>query len=145
MKHLIVISSLCAILLGGCAGKGDVSAVDVEKQALDDLRSEIRIAIDDPERETRAIAVVDGLADELDSLRLLGAQRQEQSKKLYANYDTTRAEFDTFASTSNEDIRLSQQRIVEKRKALIEVTTPEEWDQIADARSEAIDAAFKSI
>ena len=145
MRHLTVISSLCAILLGACAGKGDVSPVDVEKQAFDDFRSEVRIAIDAPERETRAIALVNELADELESLRRKDAQRQEQGKKLNANYDTTRAEFDTFATASNEDIRLSQQRIVEKRKALIEVTTPEEWDQIADARSEAIDAAFKSI
>lgn len=132
------------MLIGGCAGKGDVNPVDVEKQAFDNLRSEIRIAVDDPERETKAIAVVDELAAELESLRRKTAERHEQAKNLNANYDTTRAEFDAFISASNADIRLSQQRILEKRERLIEVTTPEEWDQILDARTEAIDTAFKS-
>jgi len=144
MRHLVVISSLLAMLFTGCTGNGDVSLVDVEKQAFDDLRSEIRIAIDDPERETRAIALVDELAEELESLRRKKAERQEQGRKLNANYDTTRAEFDAFTNASNVDIRRNQQRILEKRKAFIEITTPEEWNQLFDARTEAIAAAIKS-
>lgn len=144
MKHLILISSLLAIFLAGCAGNGDTSLVDAEKQAFDDLRSEIRIAIDDPERETKAIALIDELAGELESLARKISDKQEQGRKLNANYDATRAEFDAFTNASNTDIRQNQQRIMEKREALIEITTPEEWNQIFDARTEAIDAAFKS-
>jgi len=128
----------------GCAGKSDVSPVDVEKQAFEDLRAEIRSAIDDPDRETKVIAMVDEMGEELASLRRLKKQRQTQVKKLNANYDTTRAEFDAFIIESNADIRQKQQRILEKRVAFIEITTPEEWAKISDARTEAISAAFKT-
>jgi len=144
MRHLAVISTLLAMLLAGCAGTGDASLVDVEKQAFDDLRTELRLVIDDPEREARAIAIVDELTIELESLSRKKAERQEQGRVLNANYDTTRAEFDAFTKASNSDILLNQQRILDKRKALIEFTTPEEWRQIFDARTEAIDAAIKS-
>ncbi len=144
MKFLIVKLSLLAMFIAGCAGNEDVSRAEAENQAFDDLRTEIRFAIDDSERETKAVAIVDELAGELESLSRSKAERQEQIRKLNANYDTTRAEFDAFTKASNNEIRLNQQRILEKRKALIEVTTPEEWDRIFDARSAAIDAAIKS-
>lgn len=144
MRHLITISALLAMLFAGCAGKRDVNPVDVEKQAFDDLRAEIRLAIDDAERETRAIELVDVLADELESLRRLKLERQEQGRKLNANYDTTRSEFDAFVNSSNVAIRLNRQRILEKRGAFIATTTPDEWNQIFDARTDAISAAIKS-
>ncbi len=145
MRTLIVILSILGMLFAGCGSSGDVSLVEVEKQAFDDLRSEIRIAIDDPERETKAIAIVDELAEELESLRNLKSKRREQSRRLNANYDTTRAEFDAFISASNREIRLTQQRILEKRGAFIAITTLEEWEQISDARTDAISAAIQSI
>jgi len=142
---MLVISSLLAILFVGCAGQGGVNLVDVEKQAFDDLRSEIRIAINDAERETKAIAVVDELAEELESLRSLKTKSREQGRRLNANYDTTRAEFDALISASNVEIRLTQQRILEKRVAFIAITTLEEWNQIFNARTNAISAAIEAI
>lgn len=144
MNHPIVCISLLAMLLAGCAGNSDVSLVDVEKQAFDDLRSEIRITIDDTGRETRAIELVDELAKELESLRQLKAERQDQGRRLNAKYDTTRAEFDAFISETSAKIRLNQQRILNLRGAFIATTTAEEWDQIFDARTDAISAAIKS-
>jgi len=142
---MLVISSLLAMLFVGCAGQGGVNLADVEKQAFDDLRSEIRIAINDAERETKAITLVDELSEELESLRSLKTISREQGRILNANYDTTRAEFDAFISASNVDIRLTQQRILEKRVAFIAITTLEEWNQIFNARTNAISAAIESI
>lgn len=142
---MLVISSLIAVLFVGCAGQGGMNLVDVEKQAFDDLRSEIRIAINDAERETKAITLVDELAEELESLRSLKTKSREQGRKLNANYDTTRAEFDAFVSASIVEIRLTQQRILEKRVAFIAITTLEEWNQIFNARTNAISAAIESI
>jgi len=48
----------------GAGGKSIVSSVDHEQQAFDDLRAEIRIAINDEERAAKAIAIVDELAEE---------------------------------------------------------------------------------
>ena len=144
MRHLLVISSLLVFICSGCAGTSDTSLVDVEKQAFDDLRTEIRIAIDDEERMTRAIEIVDELAIELESLRRLKAEKQQHGRKLHADYDTTRAELDEFVNASNTAIRVNQQRILQMRTALIAATTPEEWKQIADARTDAISAAIKA-
>lgn len=145
MRHMLVSSSLLAMLFVGCAGQGGVNLADVEKQAFDDLRSEIRIAINDAERETKAITLVDELSEELESLRSLKTISREQGRRLNANYDTTRAEFDVFISASNVEIRLTQQRILEKRVAFIAITTLEEWNQIFNARTNAISAAIESI
>lgn len=144
MRHLMVILSLLAMAIAGCGGKSNVSPVDHEQQAFDDLRAEIRIAINDEERAAKAIAIVDELAEELESLRRKKTERREHNRKLNANYDTTRAEFDAFVNVSNVEIRLNQQRILEIRGAFIAITTPEEWNQISDARTEAIKAAIKS-
>ncbi len=58
-----------ACVFSGCGGKDAVAAIEVEKQAFEDLRTEIRGAIDDPAREAEAIALVDLLVDDLDNLR----------------------------------------------------------------------------
>ena len=46
-----------------------MSPVDIEKLAFEDLCSEIREVIDDPARESEALALVDSLVDDLASLR----------------------------------------------------------------------------
>lgn len=145
MRHLIVVLSLLAMAIAGCAGKSNVSLVDREKQAFDDLRAEIRSAINDEAREVKAIALVEELAEELKSLRRKRTERRENSRKLHTNYDTTRFEFDAFINSSNVEIRLNQQRILKIRGDFVAITTPEEWTQIFDARTKAINAAIESI
>jgi hypothetical protein len=58
---MVFVAIACAF--GGCASKDDVSPADVEKQAFEDLRSEIRAVIDDPAREGEAIILVDELSE----------------------------------------------------------------------------------
>ncbi len=45
----VLLFAVIVSAIAGCAGKDDVSPVDVEKQAFEDLRSEIREVIDDPQ------------------------------------------------------------------------------------------------
>lgn len=54
-----------ALAFAGCGGKDAVTPVDIEKQAWEDLRSDVREVISDPEREAEAIKLVDVLADDL--------------------------------------------------------------------------------
>jgi hypothetical protein len=85
---------------------------------------------------------VDEFADELESLRRLKKDMRDRGRELHADYDTTRAEFDAFINASNVEIHLNRQRILETRKAFIATTTPEEWNQIFDTRTDAISAAI---
>lgn len=145
--HIVLFSSMILLVfaVSGCAGKNDVSPIDVENQAFEDFRAEIRNAIDDPERETKAIAIVEELREELASLRNKKKGRQNDFKKLNANYDATRAEFDAVLKATNEEILLNQKRIADKRNAFIAVTTPEEMIQITEARTAAISAAIDTL
>ena len=136
---------LLLISIASCTGKSDVRPESVEDDALSELRAEIRSAISDPEREARAIAIVDEFAMELASLKQTKMDRQIRFKKLNANYDTTRAEFDAFVRESNDSIYKNQQRVVKQREAFVAITSSEEWLQILNARFKVIDSTFESV
>jgi len=127
----------------GCGGKDAVAPVDIEKQAWEDLRSEVRETISDPQREAEAIKLVDALAEDLNAFREVLTKRHERVRELNANYDTTRAEFDAFLKQVSTEIQASQQRVSKKHRAFLAVTTPEEWSQLSKVRSKAMTAAVK--
>ena len=129
----------------GCGGKDAVTPVDTEKQAWEDLRSEVRETISDPQREAEAIKLVDALAEDLNAFREVLTKRHERVRELNTNYDTTRAEFDAFLKQVSTEIQASQQRVSEKHRAFLAVTTPEEWSQLSKVRSKAMTAAVKSM
>ena len=82
-------------------GKEPVSAVDVEKEAFDDLRSQVRTVVDDPHREAGAIQIIDSLAESLDDLRESISQRKQKARDLNADYNAARSQFEQLlASTS---------------------------------------------
>ena len=136
---------LLLVAIAGCSGKSDVRPESVEDDVLSELRAEIRSAISDPEREASAIAIVDEFAMELASLKRAKMDRQIQFRKLNANYDTTRSEFDAFVRESNDSIYMNQQRVVKQREAFVAITSSEEWAQILDARIKVIDSTFESV
>jgi len=128
-----------------CGGKDAISPIEVEKQAFADLRAEIRRAIDDPEREIKAIAIIDGLVDELTSLRNRMVERKKRTRQLNANYDASRADFDDLFEDAARAIRSNQQRITEKHRALLAVTTAAERSAIAKARTRSMAAAMQTL
>ncbi len=134
-----------ACVFAGCGGKDAVAPIEVEKQAFEDLRTEIRGAIDDPARETEAIALLDGLADDLHSLRDRISERKQRTRQLNANYNTPRADFEALFDQVDREIQSNQQRVTEKHRALLAITTPEEWSAISKARTRAMNAVIKSL
>ncbi len=68
LKSVMMFAAI-ACAFAGCASKDDVSPMEVEKQAFEDLRSEIRAVIDDPALEREAIAMVDAMSEDLNALR----------------------------------------------------------------------------
>ena len=141
----VLLSVILLFVLGGCAGKDDVAPVDVEKQAFEDLRTEIREVIDNPAREAKAIAQVDALVKELDELRERVADRKKRIRQLNAGYDTSRTEFETFFEKVNMEIRSNRQRVGDSHRALRASTTAEEWSQISKARTKAINSLIRSL
>ena len=139
---------LCAgivLMLAACAGKEDVAPVDVEKQAFEDLRTDIREAITDPAREAEALRLVGVLEEDLAALRTSITARKSRAKELNANYDTSRADFEAFLAGVEKEVRDNKGRVSATHRALLANVTPEERSAIAKAHTKAMNTAITTI
>jgi len=134
-----------AFSVAACAGKGKSSATDVEAQAFEDLRSEIREVIDDPARASEAIALVNAMSKELSALRKDVADRKRQARQLNANYDASRADFTSFVEQINRDRRANRRRVLDEHRALLAILTPEEWTAISKAHTKAMKSTIRTL
>jgi len=133
-----------ASLVVACA-KDDVAPVDVEKQAFEDLRTDIREAITDPAREAEAIRLVGVLEQGLADLRTSITARKNRAKELNANYDTPRADLEAFLAGVEAEVRENKQRVSETHQALLSNVTPEERSAIAKTHTKAMNTAIQTI
>jgi len=147
VNHLkfAVLFTTAACVFTGCASKDDVSPMEVETQAFEDLRSEIREVIDDPAREKEAIAMLDSLAEDLETLRVSVSERRQQFRELNANYDATRAEFEAFFDQVDRQIQSNKRQASEKNRALFAIITPDERSAISKVHSKAMNAAIRNM
>ena len=143
-KTVLLVAGM-SLSWAGVASKDDVSPAEVEKQAFEDLRSEIRDVITDPGREGEALALVASLEDDLGNLREKISTRRQRVRELNADYDTTRADFESFFDQVDEEIKSNKRQVSEKQRALFAITTPNERSAISKAHTKAMDASIKSI
>ena len=139
---------LCAgitLMVAACAGKDDMAPVDVEKQAFEDLRIDIREAITDPAREAEAIRLVGMLEEDLAVLRTNIAARKIHVHELNANYDTSRAEFEAFLAGIEAEVRDNKQRVSETHRVFLTNVTPEERSAVAKSHTKAMNAAITTL
>jgi hypothetical protein len=133
-----------ASLVVACA-KDEVAPVDVEKQAFEDLRTNIREAITDPTRETEAIRLVGVLQEDLATLRTNIAARKILVSELNADYDTSRADFEAVLAGIETEVRDHKQLVTETHHALLANMTAEERSAIAKVHTKAMNAAIQTI
>ena len=126
-----------ALLLSACAGKDDVAPADVEKQAFADLRSAVRDAVVDPEREAEAVKLVEQLERHLADLRTRISERRKTV--------TPREDFEKYLVDVARQIRENRQAVSETQKALGKAITDEEGAAIAKAHTNAMQAAVAAI
>ena len=128
-----------------CAGKEKASAIDIEQQAFDDLRFEIREIIDDPLREMEALALTNELIEALDQHRARVTERRLRVSALHANYDTTREDFEALFDEIETDIQINRVEVIESERALLAALTPEERKSLEKVQTKAMKAATRSI
>ncbi len=133
-----------AMLVVAC-GKDDVMPVDVEKQAFEDLRTQLGVAIDDPAREAEAIRLVGELETGLEALRSSVAERKARVRELNADYDTPRAEFEAYIAKIEAEVRDNRDRVSKTHRAFRATVTAEEGSAIKKTHTSAMKAAIKSI
>lgn len=146
-SRLVVMTVISAFFLSlaGCAGTDDVAPVEVEKQAFEDLRDDIRNAVTDPAREAEAIRLVGVLEQDLADLRASVTARKKRAKELNADYDTSRADFEAFLSGVESEVRDNRRRVSETHQAFLANVTAEERSAIAKTHTKAMNAAIKTI
>lgn len=142
---ILTVISAFFLSLAGCAGKDDVAPVDVEKQAFEDLRDDIRNAVTHPAREAEAIRLVGVLEQDLADLRASVTARKKRAKELNADYDTSRADFEAFLSGVESEVRDNRRRVSETHQAFLANVTAEERSAIAKTHTKAMNAAIKTI
>ena len=138
---------LCIILvslLGACT-KDNIAAVDIEKQAFADLRSDIREVIPDSTRESKVIDLVGVLEQDLANLRTSIEVRKKRVRELNANYDTARVDFETLLAEVETEVQENRRQVSASHKAFLANVTPEERSAIAKAHTSAMDTAIKTI
>ena len=140
---MVFVAIACAF--AGCASKDDVSPMEVEKQAFEDLRSEIRAVIDDPANEREAITLVDELSEDLNTLRERISERRQRVRELNADYDISRADFEAYFDQVDGQIQANKRQVSEKRRALFAILAPDERSAISKAHTKARDAAIRNI
>ncbi len=141
----VVMLAAATLILAGCGGKNAVAPADVEEQAFEDLRTEVREAIDDPVREAEVLTLVDMLSNDLVALRKSVSARNSRVRELNSDYDAQRADFDVLFEQINTEIRSNQQRVTKSHLALLEITTAEEWARFSKARTKAMKSAISTI
>jgi hypothetical protein len=144
-KFAVLILVVALFVLGACASKEDVAPTDVEKQAFEDLRAEIRVAVEDPERAESAVRIVSTLEQELVQLRESVAARRQRVLDLNRDYDTPRSEFESYFEDVNSEILKKKQRAVESYRELSSYMTDDEMDAIEKTQTKAMKAAASTI
>jgi len=145
------VSKRYAILLcvttavAACGGKDNVSPVDTESQAFDDLRDEVRLVVEDPAREAQAILLVDALEHDFLALSSVLKKRSSRTRELNADYDTTRAVFDAHLKSAQAELRKSRRNVTRTQLALRDALSSAEREQIDKAHSKAMTATIKSM
>ena len=131
-------------LVVACA-KDDVAPVDDEKQAFEDLRTNIREAISDPALEAETIRLVGVLEEDLAALRASLTLRKKRVRELNANYDTPRAEFEAFLAGVEAEVRDNRRRVSATHRALFADVTAEERSAFAKSHTKAMKKAVISL
>ena len=144
-SNVLIVLTAIALVFSACASKDDVSPVDEEKQAFEDLRAGVREAIDDPARETEAIRLIDLLQSDLDRLRITVKERRRRVMDLNSNYDTPRAEFQAYLDAVQTEVRENRRRVSETHRAFLSIVTAEERDEVEKLNSKAMQSTVKSL
>jgi hypothetical protein len=144
MDVLRCIAVLIVMLIGGCGGNSQTPE-DIEKQAFDDMRAEVREIIEDPQREEAVVKLVDRLQEEYSTLRETAETRRKALRALNADYDATREQFVEYLDRYNADLVRSHKAFRDSHRGLVEATTAEEWSELAKSNTKSMGQLAKSL
>lgn len=144
LSGVSLVAAVLLLVIVACAGMKK-SPEDKKKEAFDDFRAKVADVIDDPDREEQAIALVTELQESFFDFRDANAKARAEARRLNADYDAARKDFEAFVQESVARVRSEQRDVVDANRQLRTIVTEEEWDAIDKSRSRALTAAVRAI
>ncbi len=135
----------CLLLISGCGGKEAVAPESVTNAAFDDFREAIAEVVEDPTRQAQIIALVDDFESDFSNLLLSVETQRTELRRLNADFDASREQFQDYFDKYNAQIRAARQAAMESRAAFVQSTTAEEWDALNKADTKTMKQLVSSI
>ncbi len=128
-----------------CASQSKRPPAELEAAAFDELRAEIELVIQDPQRSAKATNLVAILQNDFALVRDSRMAARKRLDKISADYDATKSDFAAFFAQIDTENRANQKRLAKTYGELIRLTTAEEWGRLAKSQNTAMNAAITSL
>ena len=144
---LLIFLAVVALSIAACAttDKEVQTPEDIEQEAFNDLRTEVRENIDDSTRQTTVISHVDELQIEFKSMRKSLMEGKSSVRALFADYDASRENFEELIALHDTTIRSQRKQIGESHRVLVESMTIDEWSALNKSGSKAMSTLLESL
>ena len=128
--------AMCLLLglVSGCSmfGKKEATYFEEENEWVQDMRERIADSIEDKDKKTEMLAIIDRLGEDLIELAEITIKLYADFVKLDDSYYSTPEDYQQIISEFESDLQKVHDRIIDRRFTLIDLTTPEEWDYLTD-------------
>ena len=142
--NAVLLIAVLAIGVSGCASFKE-SPADEAAQAFDDVRAEIRVAVADPERASKANVLITELQEDFITVSQTIETRRAKFLELYADYDAKQADIDSALDDILAAQRSNQEGLSRIQRQLADLLTTEEWDAVQKKNSKALNAAINAL
>lgn len=133
---LFAVLSLCVLLglIFGCStfGKKEKTEFEPGSKWLEDMRARVEGNIEDQNKKTRMLALVDQTEKDVQKVDRLVRKLYADLSTLGENYNSTPQEFRMVISEFEASRREVRARIIESRFKMRDLSTPEEWKKLTD-------------
>ena len=124
------------LLMNGCAHQ-QVSEEQSRQQMLEEMRACLE-KIPDPDRREQLSTLMNTLEQDLAELSQAVDKFGADVQRLNTNYDASKEDFHKIFDQFNTSRKRLQQEILASHYKMKELTTPEEWEDLADLEKEAL-------
>ena len=144
---LLIFLAFVALSIAACAttDKEVQTPEDIDQEAFNDLRTEVRETIDDSTRQTKVISLVDELQTEFKSMRSSLVEGKSNLRALFADYHASRESFEELIALDDTAMKSQRKRIGESQRLLVQSMTVEEWSALNKSGSKAMSTLLKSL
>ncbi len=144
LRDLALMLAILIPGIAGCAGT-PASPDDEAGDAFDDVRMGIQSTVLDPDRVSKAVALISELQQEFASVGQTIKTRRVKVLELYADYDSTRADLDAAMNDILSISRSNREKVGDIQRQLVGLLSAEEWSAVQKKHSKALSVATEAL